>query len=262
MPGRIVDGPAGIERGLQLRDRSGVGEVALVVLDGERNPGQIVPVLRHVLVEVLHRLDVGVHPLDLAVRHEDDAVHPLEDQLAGSVVVHLAGHGIQMELHLETPDGAEIDRQEIEEERALGLGRQRDHLPPRAGGHLVVDVFEVGGLAAESRPVVDELAVDFTGRVVDHRHALHVPSGSEEFVDLVFRLAEKLGLDARRARPLAIEHLGKDLAEHGSTAEFTRSLTSPSVVRLSNSTTRMTRRATSARYIDCPGSTRAAGDVA
>ena len=131
--------------------------------------------LRHVLVQVLHRLDVGVHPLDLAVRHEHHAVHSLEDQLARGVVVHLARHRIEVELDLEAADGAEIDRQEIEEEGALGLGGQRDHLPSRAGRHLVVHELQIGGLAAEPGPVVHQLAVDLAGGVVDHRHARRSP---------------------------------------------------------------------------------------
>ena len=39
LAGRVVHRPAGIERRLELGDRRGVGQVALVVLDGERESG-------------------------------------------------------------------------------------------------------------------------------------------------------------------------------------------------------------------------------
>ena len=44
-------------------------------------------------------------------------------------------------------------------------------MPRAVGRHLVVDVLEIGGLAAEPGAVVHELAVDLARGVVDHRHA-------------------------------------------------------------------------------------------
>src|SRR5436309_630393 len=119
---RVVDRPPGIQRGLEVLDRGGVREVALVVLDDEGDPGQVVAVLRHVVVQVLHRLDVRFHALDLAVGHEDEAVHALEDELAARVVVHLSRHGVEMKPRLEAANRAEVHGQEVEEQRALGLG--------------------------------------------------------------------------------------------------------------------------------------------
>jgi len=75
-------------------------------------------------IQILHCFDVCVHPLDLAVGHEHDAVDALEDQFAGGVVVHLAGHGIEVELDLESADGAKVNREKIEEQRTLGLSGQ------------------------------------------------------------------------------------------------------------------------------------------
>src|SRR4029079_8250272 len=122
-------------------------------------------------------------PVDLAVGDEDDAVHTLEDQLAGGVVIDLTGHGVQVKLYLEAAYRSEINRQKVEKQGSLGLRCERDHLPSGARRHLVVDVLEVGGLSAQSGSVVDQLAVDLAGRVVDHRHAAASPSGTEELVD-------------------------------------------------------------------------------
>src|SRR5512138_306709 len=62
--------PARIERGLQLADWSSVRKVALVVLNDERNTGDVVPVLGKVVIQVLHRLEVRFHSLDLRIGDE------------------------------------------------------------------------------------------------------------------------------------------------------------------------------------------------
>src|SRR5262249_53292015 len=167
------------------------------------------------LVEVLHGLDVRVHPVDLAVGDEHDTVHTLEDQLAGCVVVDLAGDGVQMELYFESADRPEIDGQKIEEQSPFSLSRQRNHLSPGAGRHLVVYVLEVGRLPAQPGPVVDQLAVDLPGRVVDHRHAAASPSGTEELVDLILGLTYELGRHAGSPRTgsVTLEHGDKQLIE-------------------------------------------------
>src|SRR5215217_6866761 len=73
-------------------------------------------------------------------------------------------------LDLESADVAAVDRQEVKEERPLGLGGERDHLSPGGGGHLVVDMLQIGGLATESGPIIHQFAVDLARGVVDHRH--------------------------------------------------------------------------------------------
>src|SRR5688500_17130753 len=57
--------PARVQRGLQLSDWRGVRKVSFVVLDDERHTSEVVAVFRHVVVEVLHRLEVCFHSLDL-----------------------------------------------------------------------------------------------------------------------------------------------------------------------------------------------------
>src|SRR3989442_8024763 len=51
--GGVLDRPAGIQRRLQVLDRRRVRQVALVVLNDERDLGQVVAVFGHVVVEVL-----------------------------------------------------------------------------------------------------------------------------------------------------------------------------------------------------------------
>src|SRR5687768_6344560 len=131
--------------------------------------------LRHVLVQVLHGLDIRVHALDLAVRDEHHTIDTLENELARRVVVDLAGDGVQVELDLEATDRTEVHRQKVEEQSALCLGGKGNHLPSGSGRHLVVYVLQIRGLATETGPVIDEFAVDLARGVVDHRHEWLVP---------------------------------------------------------------------------------------
>src|ERR1700674_4287937 len=68
---RLLDFPARIESSLQIVDWSCVRQVALVVLDHERHLREIVPVFGHVVVEILHRLEIRFHALRLRVANED-----------------------------------------------------------------------------------------------------------------------------------------------------------------------------------------------
>src|SRR5690606_14239179 len=117
-----------VELTTQLIDRHGVREIALVPLQHDRQLVRIVAVVRQVLVEVLERGDVRVHALRLRVGDEDETVDTLQDQATRGVVVDLPGYGVEVEARLEAADGTEIDGQEVEEERALLLGRERDEL--------------------------------------------------------------------------------------------------------------------------------------
>ena len=132
-------------------ERNYIRQVALVVLDDERQLLEVVALLGEVDPEVLNTLEVGFHALDLRVGHEDDAVDALEDELARGVVEDLAGHRVEVEARLEAADLAEGQRQEVEEEGALGLRREGDHLPFAVGIRPLVDVLQVRRLPAETR---------------------------------------------------------------------------------------------------------------
>src|SRR5262249_2216844 len=120
--------------------------------------------------QVLQRLDVRLHALDLRIGDEHHAVDALQDQLAAGVVEDLAGDGVEVKPRLEAADLTQRQRQEVEEQGALGLGGERDHAPLGVGAGLRVDVLEVCRLAAQTGSVIDQLAVDLAGRVVDEAH--------------------------------------------------------------------------------------------
>src|SRR3954464_2539469 len=241
---RVLDFPARIERGLQIVDRRGTRQVALVVLDDERHLGEVVTVLRHVVVEVLHRLEVRFHALGLGVADEDDAVDVLQYQLAAGVVIHLAGNRVQMEPCLEAANRAKIDGQEIEEESALGLGSERYELSSRLRLHLAVDVLEIRRLAAEPGTIVNDLTIDLARGVVDHRHGLALPHQLKSLSISSSAPLSKCSAGAAPFRPR--ENTRSINSVNSSISSFMRSRTRPTVVRESKIITSRSRRAMSA----------------
>ena len=125
-----------------------------------------------ILLQILEGLHVLLHLLVLRVGDEDDAVHAAQHELARGVVNHLAGHGVELELRLEALDRHRLDGQEVEEERAVGRRGERDELAlvPLLRLHMLVDLDEVGGFAAERRTVENDLHLQLFGRLVDDGH--------------------------------------------------------------------------------------------
>ena len=151
-------------------EMSDFGRVLLVVLHHERHGAHIDVVLRQIRVKILHALDVLGELPRLAVGDEHDAVGTVQHQLPRRLVVHLAGDGVELEARREPRDGAEVERQEVEEERAIRLRREGDHLPFAIARHLLVNVMQIRRLPGPPRAVVDDLAGDLTSGVVDQRH--------------------------------------------------------------------------------------------
>ena len=162
----------GIEAVLELLEREDVGQVPLVVLEDQGQVLELDPDLREVGAEIDHALDVGVLHGALRVAHEDDAVHPLQDQLARGVVEDLSRDGVELDPRLEAPDDADVQGEEVEEQRAVRLGFQRDHLPARAGRGPAVDVMEVRRFSTQTGAVINDLGRHLHGGVVEKHHDL------------------------------------------------------------------------------------------
>src|SRR5581483_1244001 len=148
-------------------DGEDVGQVALVELQDIRNLAEVVSVFLEIGHEIIQRLGVGVHAFLLRIGDKHDSVHSPQDQFAAGIVKDLAGDGVEMDARLEAAHRTEVQRQKVEEQGALGFGGQRDHFALLLLGGLLVDVLQVGGLPAEARAIVDDLAVDLAGCEVD-----------------------------------------------------------------------------------------------
>src|SRR5438067_1440563 len=145
-------------------------QILLVVLNDERHGPRVDPLLREIRVQVLEALDVLVELSRLRIGDEHDTVRALEHELPRRLVIHLAGHRVELEFRREARDRAEIEREKIEEQCAIGLGRERNHLALSVLRHLPVDVVQVRRLPGPTWPVVDDLARDLARGVVDERH--------------------------------------------------------------------------------------------
>lgn len=83
-----------------------------------------------------------------------------------------------MKARFESAHRSQIQWKEIEEERAIRLRCQRDHLALLILSRVVVDPLQVGGLSAQTWTVVHELAVNFASRKIDERHVIVNPNSA------------------------------------------------------------------------------------
>ena len=167
----------GVEERPEPLDRERTFGVTLVVLVDARQPADLrgaKPDAREVLIEVGQRLAVRELARGVRVGHEHHAVHPLEHRPARQPVVDLPRDGIKVEPGGEAVDLAELEGKEVEEQRPLVVGRDRDHPAAPLGREPVVQDPEVGGLPAEPRAVVDDLEMDLARPVIDERHQVLV----------------------------------------------------------------------------------------
>ena len=122
--------------------------------------------------EVLEAFHILRHFIVLGIGDEHDTVHAAQHQLPRGVVNDLAGHGVKLELRLEAPDRHRLDWQKIKEERAVGTRRQRDEpaLLAVTGLDVVVNLDEIGRLAAHAGAVIDDLDLQLLGSLVNDGH--------------------------------------------------------------------------------------------
>src|SRR6185295_8748831 len=106
----------------------------------------------------------------------------------------LARHGVKLELGLETLDGHGLDGQKVEEQRAVGTGGQRNELALVAlrGLDVLVNLYEVCGLAAHGRTVIYDFDLQFSGSLIDDGH--------KTLRDLTFVSAIQLTRQCRQLR--------------------------------------------------------------
>lgn len=125
--------------------------------------------LFQIAFKIVERFDIGIHSFALGIGNEDDSIDALQYKLAAGIVIDLTGHCVEVKPGLESAHGSKIKRQEVEEERSVSLGRKADQFAFGLRSGRIIYVLQVGGLAAQSRPVVDNFAVDLARCVVDER---------------------------------------------------------------------------------------------
>ena len=154
--------------------RHDVRQVALVPLEDQREGLWVEGVVLEVVDQVADHPGVFLEHAALGVRDEHHPVGAGEDLPAGRVVLDLAGHGVQLDAHVHAVETPEIERQQVEEQRAVLLGPQGDHLLAGLGVGDAMNRLEVGRLSGQTGAVVDELEVEGLVRAAE-LHGTPVP---------------------------------------------------------------------------------------
>jgi len=90
--------------------------------------------------------------------HEDSHVRLVLDPRVGEGIVgDLTGDREQLQLDGEAAGGAEVHRQQVEEQRPVVPRVEADELGPRGRAHQLVKLLQVGGLSAQRGTVIDQL---------------------------------------------------------------------------------------------------------
>src|SRR6266853_5192348 len=103
-----------------------------------------------------------------------------------------------MKARFESAHRSQIQRQKVEEQRAVRLRRQRHHFPFLILARVVVDPLQVCGLSAQTWTVVHQLAVNFARRKIDERHFVLTRFSSKTYST---RLKPQPNLGVNRTRP-------------------------------------------------------------
>ena len=169
------------ERVLQRLYRERARQIALVVLDDDRQALEGDLFLVEVLLEVLEAFQVVREHRPLRVDDEDETIRSAEDDLAGLVVEDLSGNGAHLKANRVALDVPELDGQEVEKDRPVLCRRERQELSGSALESLVEDL-EVAGLSTQTRPVVDDLGRQLLRGVVEQGHGSppHFPDVGQE----------------------------------------------------------------------------------
>jgi hypothetical protein len=159
-----------VERAVERLDLERLREVPLVVLEDERHGGGVEVMGEEVLCHLPEALDVLLPAVEGGVGDENERVGSLQAEAARGRVHRLAGDGEDLEAQVEAAEAGGPERQQVEEDRPVLRGVDRDQLPPALGAGAAVQDLQVGGLSPDGRPVIDELDLDRALAVVQLDH--------------------------------------------------------------------------------------------
>ena len=98
---------------------------------------------------------------------------PSTPRSTSGVVDDLSGNGVKLELGFVALDGHGFDWQEIEDQRAIGAGGERDHFV-LVGGicslHIRMHFFQVCGLSALGGTVINDFNLNLFFGLIDNGH--------------------------------------------------------------------------------------------
>src|SRR5262245_26217945 len=158
----------------------------------------------------------------------------------------------------------QVDRQEVEEERALVIGGDAHQAAAPLGRQPLVKALEVRGLAAEPRAVIDDLEMDLARPMVDERHCRSLSQARAKF-DCPARgsyspnsastsrpaaAAKSCGVPSRVCPRPTFSNRPRNTGSSTATARCVRKRTRPNVLRRSKTMQRIARSASKQEYTE------------
>src|SRR5438067_3450560 len=155
---------------IEIIDRGDIWQIAFVVLQDVRDIVERHVLFGQVVLEIFETLDILLHFFPLRIGHENDAIDTAQDELSGRVVNYLAGYGVELEFGDKAFDNQSVEREKVEEQGAIGCGSERNKVAAVLRINPLMDVTEVGSLAAEGRTVINDLKLNLAAGVINDRH--------------------------------------------------------------------------------------------
>ena len=168
--GRDHLGPPVVERAVERLDLQHLGQVALVVLEDEGHRRRIQVVGDEALRHLPIALDVLLPAVEGGVRDEHERIGALQHQPAGGRVHGLTGNREDLQAQVEAAEAGRPEGEEVEEDRPVLRGVDRDQLPAALRVGAAVQDLQVGGLPPDRRAVVDQLDLDRTVAMIQLDH--------------------------------------------------------------------------------------------
>jgi hypothetical protein len=151
---------ARVQRAVHELGGRDLGQVALVVLEDERQGRGVQLVREQVLGHLAEALDVLLPAVGRGVGDEDQRVRALQHQAPRRRVERLARHRQHLQPQVEPAEAGGLHGQQVEEDRAVLGGVDGDELAAVLRLHVLVEHLQVGRLSAHGGAVVDDLDLD------------------------------------------------------------------------------------------------------
>jgi hypothetical protein len=145
---------------VQLLQRVGIGQVALVVLDHQGHVGQGAAVGRQAAAQLGEGRQVLLDAVTLGIDHEDHAIHLVQQLLAGRHLVGAAGNGDDVEPGAYPAKLAQLDRQHFVVDARVEARRDPAQLTPVVAAELAANGLDVGRLTRALGSPVEQACVD------------------------------------------------------------------------------------------------------
>ncbi len=116
--------------------------------------------LLEILFEVAKAGNVFFHSFPLGISHENHAIDASQDKLPGRIVDDLSRYGVELEFRFESLKRKGTQWQKIKKKCSICCRGERDKVASVRRSNSRMYIREVGCLATQRRPVVDDFELN------------------------------------------------------------------------------------------------------